>query len=61
MDTEFTLSRRAALAGLAALPLVGCGGGSAGTTPASAGCLALSRSAKNWWRKAEASRETLSA
>ncbi len=34
MDTDFTLSRRAALAGLAALPLVGCGGGSAGTTPA---------------------------
>lgn len=34
MNTDFTLSRRAALAGLAALPLVGCGGGSAGTTPA---------------------------
>jgi endo-1,4-beta-xylanase len=34
MATNFTLSRRAALAGMAALPLVGCGGGSAGTTPA---------------------------
>lgn len=34
MDTDFTLSRRAALAGLAALPLVGCGGGSAGAAPA---------------------------
>ena len=34
MDTDFTLSRRAALAGLAALPLVGCGGGAAGAAPA---------------------------
>lgn len=35
MDPKtFTLSRRAALAGIAALPLVGCGGGSSGTTPA---------------------------
>lgn len=34
MDKDFALSRRAALAGLAALPLVGCGGGSTGTTPA---------------------------
>lgn len=34
MDKNFTLSRRAALAGIAALPLVSCGGGSAGTTPA---------------------------
>jgi endo-1,4-beta-xylanase len=34
MDTDFTLSRRAALAGLAALPLVGCGGGSTGAAPA---------------------------
>ncbi len=34
MDTDSTLSRRAALAGLAALPLVGCGGGAAGAAPA---------------------------
>lgn len=35
MDPKtFTLSRRAALAGIAALPLAGCGGGSSGTTPA---------------------------
>lgn len=36
MDKDFTLSRRAALAGMAALPLVGCGGGSAGAAPAPA-------------------------
>ena len=29
-----------------------------GTAPSSDGCLALSRSAKNWWRSAKASRET---
>lgn len=36
MDTDFTLSRRAALAGLAAVPLVGCGGGSTMVAPVSA-------------------------
>ena len=36
MDKDFTLSRRAALAGMAALPLVGCGGGSTMATPAPA-------------------------
>ncbi|HSJ78432.1 MAG TPA: endo-1,4-beta-xylanase [Erythrobacter sp.] len=34
MSTDFSISRRAALAGLAAIPLVGCGGGSTGSTPA---------------------------
>lgn len=34
MDKDFTLSRRAALAGMAAMPLIGCGGASAGTAPA---------------------------
>lgn len=34
MDTDFNLSRRSALAGMAALPLVGCGGSSAEAAPA---------------------------
>lgn len=34
MSNEFMMSRRAALAGMAAIPLVWCGGGSSGTTPA---------------------------
>lgn len=34
MSTDYPISRRAALAGLAAIPLVCCGGGSAGSTPA---------------------------
>ena len=33
MARDFTISRRAALAGMAALPLVGCGGGSGGPPP----------------------------
>lgn len=34
MPQDFALSRRAALAGMAALPLVGCGGGSSTPSPA---------------------------
>lgn len=34
MSNDFSITRRTALAGLAAIPLVGCGGGSAGNMPA---------------------------
>ena len=36
MDTDFALSRRAALAGIAALPLVGCGSAGVTSAPVSA-------------------------